>query len=972
MTRPDDGAPGVGASAPAQATDDRPPATLLERDTDLAALRALVGAAADGNGKLAAIEGSAGIGKTSLLAGVRAMGDELGLRVLRARGGELEREFAFGIVRQLFEPLLTATSDDERAELFAGAAGLAAPLFDQAGLAEAPATGEASFAMLHGLYWLAANAAFARPSLLLVDDLHLSDAPSLRFFAHVVRRLEGLPLMVALATRQPEHSEHAALLTELLMDPAAVVLRPGALRVESVPILARDVFLDEPDDAFCAACHAATGGNPLYLRALLITLAIDGRRPTAESAAHVQEVGPEAIARDISLRLSRLPSEAGALARAIAILGQSADLGLAALLGGLERSVAVSASTELGRAELLRVEPAVEFTHPVVRAAIYESIRPAERADGHRRAARLLIETGVEAERAASHLLLVPSAADPEVVSVLREAAGRAVARGAPGEAVVYLRRALAEPPPGHDRGELLAELGKVECGVDLPAALEHLREAVKLIEAPGRFAEVSVEFGRALGFEGFNNAEAIEVYRAAIDSARSERPELVEVATAELVNANWVEPRFWPTAKELLGGLREEQFAGGLGSDLLRAILAHHEVRRGADCARAAGLAGRALTSGLLESHFTQGIYYALDALRATGANEAALAGYERALASARLRGDQLNVGGLQGFRGWLLVEQGDLLAAEPDVREGLEFSVQHGTAVHVAYSAVFLAGFLLERGEVAEAEQTLARTGLPEELPVNFHFLPFLGARARLRLAQRKPEAALADFDAMRRITEELEIANPAEWPWRSHAAAALLALDRTDEARELAEEELEHARRWGLQRPVGIALRTLGLVERGAAGEERLREAVDVLAGSPARVEHARALIELGSALRRGNRRSEARELLQDGVDLASRCGALELARRGNEELAATGARPRKVLLTGLDALTASERRVAQLAAEELSNKEIAQALFVTVKTVEVHLSNVYRKLEISSRRQLPAALVRPQEALSGMPA
>jgi DNA-binding NarL/FixJ family response regulator len=152
-------------------------------------------------------------------------------------------------------------------------------------------------------------------------------------------------------------------------------------------------------------------------------------------------------------------------------------------------------------------------------------------------------------------------------------------------------------------------------------------------------------------------------------------------------------------------------------------------------------------------------------------------------------------------------------------------------------------------------------------------------------------------------------------------------------------------------------------LGLVEGEEAGIGLLREAVEVLAGSEARLEHARALVDLGAALRRANQRMEARERLQEGVDLARKVGAFGLAARANEEIAATGAKPRKVLETGLDALTASERRVAQLAADGMSNKEIAQTLFVTIKTVETHLSHAYRKLEISSRARLHKALLPP---------
>jgi DNA-binding CsgD family transcriptional regulator len=194
----------------------------------------------------------------------------------------------------------------------------------------------------------------------------------------------------------------------------------------------------------------------------------------------------------------------------------------------------------------------------------------------------------------------------------------------------------------------------------------------------------------------------------------------------------------------------------------------------------------------------------------------------------------------------------------------------------------------------------------------------------------------------------------------PWRRWAAEGLRLLDRNDQARALADEELALARQWGDPIAIGASLRVLGLVEGGTAGIGLLREAVEVLAGSQARLEHARALVDLGAALRRANQRTEARGLLREGVDLARGFGAFGLAERANKEVAATGARPRRVLHTGLDALTASERRVAQLAADGMSNKEIAQTLFVTIKTVEVHLSHAYRKLQITSRAELGKAL------------
>jgi DNA-binding CsgD family transcriptional regulator len=156
------------------------------------------------------------------------------------------------------------------------------------------------------------------------------------------------------------------------------------------------------------------------------------------------------------------------------------------------------------------------------------------------------------------------------------------------------------------------------------------------------------------------------------------------------------------------------------------------------------------------------------------------------------------------------------------------------------------------------------------------------------------------------------------------------------------------------------LGIGLRAVAIIAGGGDGVDLLREAVLTLEGTPARLEHARALVDLGAALRRLNRRKDAREPLREGTELAQRCGATVLAQRGQAELIATGARPRQTALTGVEALTPSERRVARLAADGLSTPQIAQRLFVTVNTVESHLRHAYLKLDIHSRKQLPHAL------------
>jgi DNA-binding CsgD family transcriptional regulator len=938
------------------------PLRLLERDADVSALEALVESTADGNGQLVVIEGRAGVGKTSLVAEARRIAADAGRRVLSARCGELEQEFAFGVVRQLFEPMIATASADQRSELFAGAADLASPLFDPAALAAPPPAGDVSFAILHGLYWLAANAALAQPTAILVDDLHWCDAPSLRWLLHVARRLEGLPLLVTVGTRPPQPTAPGALLTELISDPGATRLEPSMLGSESVASLARDLLAGDPDAPFCAACREATGGNPLYLRALLTTLAADGLAPTGENAERVHEVGPEPVARIVALRLSRLSADAEALARAVAVLGHSADIGLAATLAGVDRPRASAAVADLVRAEILRSEPRLEFTHPIVRTSIYERLEPDERAGAHRHAAELLVASGAEPEQAAAHLLLVPSEAGTTVTPVLTDAARRALVRGSATTAVAYLRRALAEPGDAQLRGRLLASLGLAERGVDQAAAAEHLREAIELTADAEVATELALECGRALYF-GLRNRDARDVFMRATSRLGARRRDLRELLETETMHVSWFEPELYPAAQELLARVAAQSLGGGIESNLRLAALAHYETRRGTDRRLAISLAERALHSRVIEQGSSFGLYYAVIALAIAGQTAAAVTVCDRAMTDARRRGDLLTTLSTLTWRGFCALQRGELRDAESDLREGLELGDRTGFPPASIYTAPFLAEVLVERGDFDEADSLLRGRGFGERLPESLHFTFFRAARGRVATAQRQPARALDEYETDGRIAATLDLANPAYTPWRGGAATALLGLGRTSDARSVAAEELELAVRWGTPRCVGIALRILGQAETGPERQRRLREAVDVLEGADARLEHARALVELGAELRRGNERSAARRVLRHGVELAHRCGATALAERGNEELAATGARPRKMLQTGPESLTASERRVAQLAAEELSNKEIAQALFVTVKTIEVHLSSVYRKLDVSSRRQLAVALADP---------
>jgi DNA-binding CsgD family transcriptional regulator len=938
---------------------------LLDRETEVAEIRRLVELTRDGSGRTIAFQGSAGMGKTRLLQETRSVAEGAGFDVLAARGGELEHEFGYGVVRQLFEPRLATLPDEARAEVTAGAAALALPIFEGFPAAGGPAgMADTSFAMLHGLYWLTANLALRRPTVVAVDDLHWADRPSLRWIAYLARRLDGLPLLLAVATRPPRQSPEAELLTEVLTDPDSVVVRPVPLGPDAIASLVTEQLGPDPAPEFVSACQAATGGNPLFLRALLAALGRDRVAPAAASAPRVLKTGPEEVSRAVALRLARLPAQMTAVIRAAAVLGDGQPLRRVGQLAGLKPETVARAATALVRSDLLRQENPVEFAHPIVRTAIMAEMGAAERARGHRRAGGLLAEAGAPAEQAAAHLLLTLPGDDPFVQTTLVEAAGRSIARGAPQTAVEFLRRALEESPSPGERGEILFSLGIAHIWAGIPGGAEHLEQAVARAADPARRGEIALALAVALCM--LNRIDdALGVLQAAIDELGPADPEL-----RLRLEAVWIDYATYDASTDAqsvarLSALDESSLSDSLGAAVVRSIMAFHEARVGASRARCIKLGRRALAGGLPYGLLTglegaeavQGIFALICAEDVDWVGRV----IEDALADARRRGDVLIIAHLRLFWAMVSLQRGDLAGAEEDLRSAeLDLAA---TASLELFRTGYLAVVLAERGEIAEAGRVLADLAVAGPITTAFR-LPCQYARAFVDLAAGRAEAALDGLMAAGEMLLSISWRSPAWFPWRSQAALALHRLGRAEEARRLAAEEAELARRWGAPRTLGITLRALGLVEQGPAAERALREAVDVLAPSHAALEHARALIDLGAMLRRANHRREAQDVARQGMDLAYRAGASGLVRQAQEELAAMGARPRTPVLTGVEALTGSERRVVRLAADGLANKEIAQALFVTVKAVEVHLTNAYRKLDIRSRVQLADSLSPPR--------
>jgi DNA-binding CsgD family transcriptional regulator len=926
---------------------------LLERELELGVFDELLSAGARGGSGLVLIEGPAGIGKSRLIAELRERADAGGVRVLAARGSDLEREFPFGVVRQLFEPLLADPAERER--LLAGAAAAARPVFEEVAPDGAGGSGgDVSFAALHGLYWLTVNLTGERRLLLAVDDVNWCDRPSLRFLAYLAHRLEGVSALLVVGLRTTEPGTDPVMIGELADAPGTLRLQPGPLSEAGVAALIHSRLGGEPHPAFTAACLTATGGNALLLRQLLSSLEADGVAPEAGQERAVQEVGPRAVSRTVLRRLHRLPDEAAVVAQALAVLGEGAQLSLVAALAALDEPAVADATAALARAEILRAETPLGFVHPLVRDAVYHDVAPGERELRHAQAARLLVEASASAEEVATQLLACPGRGQEWVVDVLREAAASARSRGAADSAVSYLKRALDEPPPAERRTAVLLQLGFAETLTSGPAAADHLREAWEALQQPRERAQVAATLGRTLVFTAPAQEAIAFIRRAAAETP----PELVDERQALRALELMAIP-LGAGDQEAVTTLEDLRIEGdGPGAKMLAAAAAEVHALTGGPADACVALAKKALADGVLFETDPGFLSSAAAWVLVMADRDEALAAWDEMRAHAHRRGSLFGFLSSNLWSGGSLLWRGDLPEAENKLVTALENAAAWGLLRSGGFygpAFAFTGAVRVLRGDLEGARKLLDPAERDDRRAETSRLT--LSSRVELFLAERRHEEALAAADDL--AGRFGHIVNPGWAPWRSLKARALDGLGRTDEAIALAGEELAHARSFGSPSVVGCALRVLGALER-ERGIERLREAVELLERSTAKLELAFALFALGAALRHQRQPTEARVPLGRALELADRCGAAPLAEQARSELYAAGGRPRRTALSGVESLTPSERRVADLAAEGQTNKEIAQMLYVTLKTVELHLSNAYRKLGIRSRRELGQAL------------
>jgi DNA-binding CsgD family transcriptional regulator len=549
------------------------------------------------------------------------------------------------------------------------------------------------------------------------------------------------------------------------------------------------------------------------------------------------------------------------------------------------------------------------------------------------------------------------------VTGRLRQAARAALAAGSPAEAGDLLRRALAEPPPPAERTGVLRELAAADAGAGRETAAGWLAEALARTGDPRERAEIAQELARTYAAL-FRWVEAVDTTDLALAELGGRDPALAARLEAELAVAGMHDARRAPRVLAVMERLAPRTGTARPAPDTAEAL------------AVARGMAG--VLTGQLTAEAARDLEDALRVAEPAAANwdtRAALLwtlitaecfdvvedALPAMIEAAGRRGTARGLIAGYSSLGFLKLRLGALPEADGAARVALRV-LQEGDFTAGLGVAAIAAEVAVEAGELDEA-QALLELIAPGPAGVLSVLAPAAGGR--LALARGDGQQALDCFLQCQAMFGPgqwgIEIRDVGYLHARSGAAQACLLLGDRDQARALAGAELADARALnGGRRALGVALRVAGLATGGTEGLGLLTESVDVLRASPARLERAKSVTELGAALRRAGQRVAARPLLAEALDLAAGCSARPLASRARAELGAAGGRPRRERRHGLDALTPSELRVACLAAAGQTNRQIAHGLYVTPKTVETHLAHVYAKLGIPDRGGLPAAL------------
>ncbi|SEB32721.1 Tetratricopeptide repeat-containing protein [Amycolatopsis tolypomycina] len=920
--------PGSGASVP-----KRPAPRLPGREPELGRLTGLFPVVLGGTAASAVLAGEFGMGKSAVLRTAAALAADAGFTVASATGSRLESHLAGGLVRQLADAL-----EEPGAPPRPPVAELCGP----SGESEA----------LDLFFRIVRDATDRGPLFLGIDNIHLADAWSMRCLAYIRNRVLDLPVLIVLTSvvGYPQHREVA------LLD--MVGSTPLTITLNGLGDAAAAEILGLAPGELASACREATGGNPVLLQAL---------RPRLLPGADPHELGSSLIGQVLTTRVQEFP-HAPAILHAAAILGEDAGFDLLARLAGVDELDALQAIDTLVRLHVLNNSDQPALTYSFVRNSLLKDMPQTTRAVNHSRAAKLLTEAGAPPERVAAHLLEATSIRIPWAVDVLRLSARDAVFSGQAELAARHLRRALEERLTSGRRMAVLLQLAHAEFQFDPPGAAKRVREAVDTVGNRETAAYIATAMLLSLcgGQDARLGISAAGQIAARLDAGGPDAvwPLLCMTYLAEAGSRLGPPPEFRDF---------EEQWAPLTDPAAQRsrsALLALDAVRSGDSAQDAVGHFADALVGDdgeLFEQHY----FFTL----ATAVLADEPAHVDRLCRVLDVEREPWDVhvphGALPTLaRGIALQASGDLQRASVHFESLLRrFDERGGTTTCPVgvLCAAKLVECWVELGRFEAATSLLDRMDFVASQGLFTHTY-LLYARGRLRVATGYTRFGFEDLLSCGRRLAHHGMRFPGFVPWRAHAARAALALGQTDDAARLAEEDINASARWGAARPLGTALTTLGLVREDDEAERALQKAITTLRSSPSRLQLATALTELGTLQARHGQSEKAIETLRQAVELSEQCGARPLARRAAEELRSA----RRALTPAKDnehGLTRQENRIAVMAAQGLTNREIATALHLTRRTVELHLSGAYRKLGIPGRAELGGALAKSSQRADG---
>jgi DNA-binding CsgD family transcriptional regulator len=915
---------------------------LYERTAELSAIDAAIARLGERRGSCLVLEGRAGRGKSTLIDHAVQRGRESGARTWVVRARHLTSAAPFEVLRRLLGP---AVEEAGGVEALDGAARFAIPLFTPGA--------DLSQGVDYGCQWLIAWLAERSPLVLAIDDAHWADGASLRVLLEIQADISVQPVTLLVASRPIENPEVQGLLAAMAAAPDCQVLAPATLSRDAVAQVVADKLGQQGNTAFVNECLKVSRGNAFYLHELL-------RPYQSDSVPNRQSFirnGTLSLRRTVAWRLGELGTAATVLAQAAAVLGDGCSLHLAAELAGLEEDTAVEQASRLEVASILQHGDPVEFLHPLLRAAVEAGLPDVVRGELHARAARLLWLSREASESVALHLVNSPGSGDSEVVAFLADEGEAALDAGSIALATQLLGRALDEQATTDLRPRILTALGRAEHALGrLAAARQHLEGAMQsedrlaeltaaaelfdvLVDA-GQYDQLGALHERVLELEpgGQSTAEVrlqaqllVNVFMAVAPGLELP-PALAEIDTHDLSVERDID-RYLLVMAAIYERTMQHGTTPRLIDNLRRAVGALEGVADGTLSVWDVRVALEASTF-LVDDEIAES-----DAI------------LERVAPSiARLRGSvpvlQAELEHRRVVSATCKGDFDDALAAIALAEDRAPQEMSRFTAGHR-----FVRGWIaFQRGDYVTATEIWAEQG-GEQL------YPTLGT-----VLTGEPERALRMLAAQQFSVEVDGPVFAVEVELEPHliASHAYEALgDRENAAREAA-RELAIRRQYGPRFRLAQALRRQASFETSRRAVPLLAEALELAESTPRRPVIVRVLASYGAALRRVDRIAEAREALYRAVDMAEEMGMERLREHAHRELVLAGGRPRRARVTGPESLTAAQQQVAGLAASGRTNRQVAEELFVTIKTVETHLGAVYRKLGITTRDELVAML------------